>query len=98
MLRLVLGIVVAGYLPGAVFYRLPIADRSKRAALASEERLFWQVMLSVAWSLGVVLILASFGAYSFYRLMIINTAVAVLLAVAARFRLRYSAPATRLSL
>ncbi len=50
LFRLV-GALIIGYLPGAVIFRLPIAERQKRAALAAEERVFWQVILSVAWSL-----------------------------------------------
>ena len=33
-----LSAIVVGWLPGAVLFRLPIADRSRRAALPAEER------------------------------------------------------------
>ena len=39
-----LGLLLAvAYLPGAIIFRLPVADRSKRAALPAEERQFWAV-------------------------------------------------------
>ena len=37
----------SAYLPGALLFRLPVADRARRAALAAEERVFWHVILSV---------------------------------------------------
>ena len=44
---------------GRADLRLPVADRARRAALAAEERVFWHVMISVAWSLAVVLALGA---------------------------------------
>ena len=58
MLTAIAASVVAGWLPGAVLFRLPWADRPRRAALDSEERLFWAVMVSVAVSLSVAFALA----------------------------------------
>jgi hypothetical protein len=41
MLITIASLIAVAYLPGAVIFRLPVADRSKRAALPAEERLFW---------------------------------------------------------
>ncbi len=43
---------------GAVIFRLPIADRPKRAALPAEERLFWAVIISVVVSTTLAFALA----------------------------------------
>ena len=48
-------LLIVCWLPGAVIFRLPIADRDRRAGLDAEERLFWAVILSAAVSLSVVL-------------------------------------------
>ena len=64
--------MLVGYLPGALAFRLPIADRARRAALAAEERVFWHVVLSVGWSLALVMALAAVGQYSLLRLLIVN--------------------------
>ena len=47
MLITIASLIAIAYLPGAVIFRLPLADRSKRAALPWEEREFWGIMLSV---------------------------------------------------
>lgn len=80
-------ILVAG-LPGAVFFRLPWASRPTRAALPADERLFWAVVSSLAWSCGVTLLLAVAGVYRFTSLLWINGLVVLLLAALARGRLR----------
>src|SRR6185312_4864062 len=76
------------WLPGAVIFRMPVADRDKRAALEADERLFWQVMLSVAVSTGIVIGLAAAHRYSFSRLIAADLAIALVAAIASRFRLR----------
>jgi hypothetical protein len=83
------------WLPGAVLFRLPVAEREKRAALEADERLFWQVVLSIAVSMSVVIGLAAAHRYSFQRLVIADIAIAVLAAAGARFRLRLGPAATR---
>ena len=80
----ILGGVVLAYLPGAVIFRLPIADRKKRAALAVEERVFWQIVISIAWSLLAVLAMAAAGKYRYERVLALNLGVSVLLLVIAR--------------
>ena len=44
MLITIASLIAIAYLPGAIIFRLPLADRSKRAALPAEERLFWAVI------------------------------------------------------
>src|SRR5688572_33016687 len=94
VLLLVLRVAVVGWLPGAVLFRLPIADRVRRAALPAEERAYWTVVLSAAISIVFVLALAALHRYSFERLMMADLAAAGLLAAAARFKLRLG-PAVR---
>ena len=94
VLLLVLRVAVVGWLPGAVLFRLPIADRDRRAALPAEERAYWTVVLSAAISIVFVLALAALHRYSFERLMMADLAAAGLLAAAARFKLRLG-PAVR---
>ena len=38
-----LGAIIVGWLPGAVFFRIPWLDRDRRAALPADERLFWAI-------------------------------------------------------
>lgn len=97
MLRLSLLAAVLGYLPGALIFRLPGRSRPIRAALAAEERAFWAVMLSVVWSLGVVLSLASISRYTFDRLIAINLIASGVLTLILRRNLvfgRAAAPVT----
>lgn len=90
-----LSFLVVGWLPGAVLFRLPIANRDRRAALPAEERLYWAVVLSAATSISLVLALGALHRYSFKRLLIADFAIAAALAVAARFNLRLGATAGR---
>jgi hypothetical protein len=85
-------LLLIAWLPGALAFRLPHGDRERRATLPAEERLFWQVIVSVAISHGVVLALAAAQRYSFQRLLIADALVSIALAAAARFRLRLRAP------
>ena len=82
--------VIVFWLPGAILFRLPVADRNKRAGLDAEERLFWCVMISVAVSTSVVLGLAAANRYGFQRLILADLAIAFIAAIGARFRLRLS--------
>jgi hypothetical protein len=94
MIRLLEFLVVA-WLPGAVLFRAPIADRDRRAALAAEERAFWAVVLSAALSLTIVLALAAAHRYSFKRLLIVDLVVTGVIAAAGRFRLGLGSHAPR---
>ncbi len=93
MIRMSLAALLVAYLPGALLYRLPIAQRTRRAELNVEERLFWHVVLSVAWSLVVALALAWMDAYRFERLLVANGAVCALVLLIGRGALRYSGTA-----
>ena len=86
-------LLLIAWLPGALAFRLPVWNRERRAALAAEERLFWQVIISVALSHVVVLALAAAHRYSFRRLLIADAAICLVLAFSSRFRLRLDAPA-----
>ena len=88
-------LLIVSWIPGAVIFRAPCAARDRRAALAIEERAFWQVILSVALSLAIVLALAAAHRYSFARLLLADGAVAVVVAVVSRFRLRLGRAAAR---
>ena len=87
--------IVIGWLPGAVVFRLPWHSRERRAALEAGERIFWQLVISIALSLVVVLSLASLGRYTFERLLIVDLGAAIALASLARFRLRLGSAAAR---
>jgi hypothetical protein len=88
-------VLLLAWLPGALLYRLPYADRAQRAAVPAEERLFWAVLLSVTWSVGLALLLAAFGLYTLPRVLWTTGVFCVLLVVAARGRLRYAERAVR---
>jgi Dolichyl-phosphate-mannose-protein mannosyltransferase len=90
-----LQLAVVAWLPGAVIFRLPLAGRDKRAAIDAEERLFWNVVISLSVSLSVVVALAAAHRYTFRRLLIVDVGIAVALAAAARFRLRLGTQARR---
>ena len=93
-----LELLVVGWLPGAVMFRLPLAAREKRAALPAEERLYWAIVSSVATSLALVVALAAVHRYSFKRLVIADLAVAGALALVMRFDLRLGPTARRAGL
>ncbi len=88
--------VLLAWLPGALFFRLPAGDRARRAALDAEERVFWHVVISLTWSLSVVLALAALEQYSFNRLLIINGVASAVMLLAGPRRLRLSHTAARL--
>lgn len=88
MLTLVLEALVIAWLPGAVLFRLPMLDRPRRAGLEADERVFWQVVLSLALSLSITLVLAVAGRYSFDRLLIADVGIAGVAAALGRFDLR----------
>ncbi len=95
MLLTIFGLIVVACLPGAAVFRVPLLDRERRAALDAEERAFWAVMLSLAWSSAVVLALAALQRYSLGRLMAANVGLAALIALVFRDRLSYRGTARR---
>lgn len=93
-MSLVIGLVsflLVAVLPGAVFFRAPLLHRDRRERLPAEERCFWQIVLSVVWSVGVALVMGAASRYSFSTLLGINGGLAVLGLVAWRSRLRMPA-------
>lgn len=86
---------VVGWLPGAMWFRLPFGDRDRRAALPADERFYWTIVLSAATSIALVLAMAAAHRYSFKRLLIAELALAGALAVVSRFDLRLGRTARR---
>ena len=97
MLLALAGLIALAYLPGALLYRLPIADRPRRAALPADERAFWAVILSCTITTLAALALAAAGAYTFQRLLAADIALAAVLLVTVRGRLGYGSTAAPLS-
>ncbi|MFO7691734.1 MAG: hypothetical protein R6V57_01490 [Vicinamibacterales bacterium] len=95
MLLALSSLVAIAYLPGALVYRLPMADRPRRAALPADERAFWAVVLSCTTTTLIALALAAAGAYTFGRLLAADLALAAILIAVARGRLRYVPAAAR---
>ncbi|RPJ58607.1 MAG: hypothetical protein EHM24_28575, partial [Acidobacteria bacterium] len=89
----VIEIVVVAWLPGALVFRLPVAERSRRAALDLDERVFWEVVISLSWSSAAVLALAFAGRYSLHALLAVNAGVSAGIALVWRTRLRLGASA-----
>lgn len=88
-------VLAAGWLPGAITFRLPLASRDTRAALPAEERIFWYVLISLCWSVALTFGLAAVSAYSLPRLLVINLAVALVLVLVYRRRLAFGKAAPR---
>ena len=93
MLHIVIASLLVAYLPGALAYRVPFAARPLRAAFPAEERVFWAVVLSVCWSLTVVLALAFLDQYEFKRLLVANAVLSGALLVGFRSGLGYGGTA-----
>ena len=89
MIRFLLASLAVAYLPGALLFRLPVARRERRASLSAEERLFWHVILSVAWSLAVTLALATMSRYRFSTQLLSNCILSAAIVVFYRGRLGY---------
>lgn len=88
-LRTILAFALVAWLPGFVLFRLPLLDPRGRAALPAEERWLWSVVLSVGLSVMATIGLAAFGWYSFERLLAIDAAIAAVVVLACRGRLRW---------
>jgi hypothetical protein len=93
MLTAAASLLLIAWLPGAVVFRLPFWNRGRRATLAAEERIFWQIAISLAISHAVVIAFAAAHRYSFTRLLVANAVICIALALAARFRLKLGAAA-----
>jgi hypothetical protein len=90
-----LGLVLVAYLPGALVFRWPTANRRSRAGLTAEERVFWAVVLSVALSCAVTVALAAIGQYRFRTLLLVDVAVSAAIAALGRGRLLFRGEAPR---
>ncbi len=95
MLSTIGSLLVIAYLPGAVIFRLHSADRSKRAALPAEERLFWAVIISVIVSMTLAFSLAAMSVYSLQALVWCNVGLTAALVLASRGDLRLGASGRR---
>ena len=89
-------VFAAGVLPGAIIFRLPVASRDTRAALPADERVFWYVLISVCWSVALTFALAAASAYSLPRLLVVNLAVSLVMALVYRRRLAMKDTAARI--
>ena len=90
-----LSVLLIAYLPGAVIFRLPLAQRERRAGLTAEERVFWYIILSLVLTSVVGLALAAAGWYRFERLFWFNASICGLGAVIGRRQLRLPTEAQR---
>lgn len=95
-LLVIAGLLLVAWLPGAVLFHLPLWHRDRRAALDADERLFWHVVLSVSWSLTMVLVLAALERYQFRTLVWCNAGLTAGGVVLFRGGLRYGTAARRL--
>ena len=95
LIQQLLFLLVLAWLPGAFLYRLPIGNRDARYRLPVEERVFWQVVVSLALTLGGVMALAWFGRYELRMLLAFHLALIVVISLAWRGRLRLAARAAR---
>ena len=95
MLSTIGSLLAVAYLPGAAIFRLPIADRGKRAALPAEERLFWAVIISVIVSMTVAFLLAAIGVYSLRTLVLCNAVMGAVLVLGSLGDIRLGATARR---
>lgn len=95
MLRSVLSLLLIAWLPGALLYRAPIAQRDRRAALPAEERLFWAIVISIVFSSIATLGLAIAHRYSFTRLLLACGALSTVITLIWGPRLRYRGTAPR---
>ena len=81
--------VAAGYLPGALLFRLPVLDRHRRAALDPAERVFWAVVISATLTLVISFVLAAAGQFRWRYVVGADLILAALIASVARRRLCY---------
>ncbi|MBI2834829.1 MAG: hypothetical protein HYX76_10440 [Acidobacteria bacterium] len=86
---------LVGYLPGALLFRIPFANRERREALDAEERVFWGVIISIGWSCAITLALAAAGRYSFRSLLVVNLLLSLAILAIGNRRLRFGRGAPR---
>ena len=95
MVRAALIVLLIAYLPGALIFRLPLAERSRRAALSAEERVFWAVAISLALSSIVAFALAATGRFQLERLILVNGGISLTIGLLWRLKLRFDGEAPR---
>ncbi|MGH9198529.1 MAG: hypothetical protein ACRD1T_22705, partial [Acidimicrobiia bacterium] len=92
---LVLKLALLVFLPGYLLFRIPFADRQRRAALPIEERAFWAIILSILTASLVGLGLAAAEQYTLRRLLVGQAVIAIFITGVWRGRLRYGNPPAR---
>ena len=95
MVRTAFIVLLIAYLPGALIFRLPLGERSRRAALSAEERVFWAVVISVALSSIVGFALAATGSFQLERLILVNGGISLTIGLLWRLKLRFGGEAPR---
>jgi len=95
MVWISVALLLVAYIPGALAYRLPVADRPRRAALPADERAFWAIVISIAFSSIVALILAALERYSFERLLAVDAGCSLAMLLVWRRRLGFGGTAPR---
>ena len=93
MVRTAFIVLLIAYLPGALIFRLPLAERSRRAALSAEERVFWAVVISVALSSIVAFALAATGRFQLEPLVLVNGGISLTIGLLWRLKLRFGGEA-----
>jgi hypothetical protein len=88
LIQQLLSLIVIVWLPGAVLFRIPIGNRARRYTLPPEERVFWQVLVSLGAALAAAVGLAWFGRYEFRWLLLIQAGLGLLPLALWRGRLR----------
>ncbi len=89
MITAIPALLLVAYLPGALFFRVPAGDRARRAALTTEERAFWAILISLVWTTFAALVIGAVGHYSLRHLLLVNGAVCLLVFITWRRRLVY---------
>lgn len=89
MIVLLASAVAAGYLPGALLFRLPVLDRTRRAGLDPMERAFWAIVISAMVTLTVSFVLAAAGHYQWRYVLWTDVILSAVIAAGARQHLRY---------
>ena len=95
MIQKLIYLTLIAYIPGALIYRSPVANRERRASLPAEERLFWAITISVIVSTTIALALAAMGIYSLAGLVTCNVILATGLTLASFGNLRLGPKAPR---
>ena len=86
-------LAVIAYLPGALIYRAPIANRARRALLPADERAFWAVMISIIVSSTVAMTLAAMNVYTLEALLGCDIMIGIVVALGSRGNLRLGSAA-----